>query len=104
MISPCRGQPTSRVCGRVTRHEIDLPLELGPTKIVPYVLGEAAFWGEDLNGDSFSRFYGQTGVRASLPMWRADPTVQSELFNLNGLAHKMVFEVEAFYRRRPIRT
>ena len=80
-----------------TRHEIDLPLELGPTKIVPYVLGEAAYWGEDLNGDEVTRLYGQAGVKASLPMWRADPTVSSELFNLNGLAHKVVFEAEAFY-------
>jgi len=80
----------------VTRQEIDLPLELGPTKVVPYVLGEAGFWGEDLSGDSFSRFYFQTGVKASLPFWRADPTVQSELLNVNGLAHKVVLEAEAF--------
>ncbi len=80
----------------ITRHEIDLPLELGPTKVVSYALGEAGFWGEDLNGDSLSRFYFQTGIKASLPMWRADPTVRNELLNLNGLAHKVVWEVEAF--------
>ncbi len=80
-----------------TRQEIDLPLELGPTKVVPYVLGEAAFWGEDVNGDEVTRLYGQAGVKASLPMWRADPTARNELFNVNGLAHKIVFEAEAFY-------
>jgi hypothetical protein len=80
-----------------TRHEIDLPLELGPTKIVPYVLGEAAYWGQDLNGDDITRLYGQAGVKASLPMWRSDPRIRSELFNLNGLAHKVVFEAEAFF-------
>ena len=79
-----------------TRHEIDLPLELGPTKVVPYLLGEAAYWGEDVNGEDVTRVYGQAGVKASLPMWRADPTVRSELWNLNGLAHKVVFEAEAF--------
>jgi hypothetical protein len=80
-----------------TRHELDLPLELGPTKVVPYVLGEAAFWGQDVNGTEVTRLYAQAGVKASLPMWRADPTIRNELLNLSGLAHKVVFEAEAFY-------
>jgi hypothetical protein len=80
-----------------SRHEIDLPLELGPTKIVPYVLGEAAYWGQDLDGEDMTRLYGQAGVKASLPMWRSEPGIRSELFNLNGLAHKVVFEAEAFF-------
>jgi len=37
---------------------------------------------------------GQAGVRASLPIWRVDPSVQSVLWNLNGLAHKVVFSSE----------
>lgn len=80
-----------------SRQEIDLPLEAGPVKVVPYLLGEAAYWGEDLTGDSLTRFYGQGGVKASLPMWAADSTIQSELLNLNGLAHKVVWEAEYFY-------
>jgi hypothetical protein len=80
-----------------TRHELDLPLQVGPTKIVPYVLGEAAHWGQDLTGEELSRTYVQGGVKASLPVWRADPQVSSELFNLNGMAHKITYEVEAFY-------
>jgi lipopolysaccharide export system protein LptA len=78
-----------------TRHELDLPLDAGPVKVVPYVLGEAAYFGSDLGGNDVTRLFGQAGVRASLPMWRSDPTVQSELFNLNGMAHKIVFEAEA---------
>jgi lipopolysaccharide export system protein LptA len=81
----------------ITRQSLDLPLQAGPVKVVPYVLGEVGFWGEDLTGDSTSRAYGQAGVRASLPMWRVDPNVRSELFNLNGLAHKIVWEADAFY-------
>jgi len=80
-----------------TRHEIDLPLEAGPAKVVPYILGEAAYWGEDLNGQDLLRGYAQAGVKASVPVWRADPTVSSELFNLTGLAHKITFEGELFY-------
>lgn len=77
-----------------TRHEIDLPFQLGPFKIVPYGLGEFAHWGADVNGDDLQRLYGQAGVRASLPVWRVDPGVQNHLFNVNGLAHKVVFDAE----------
>ncbi len=80
-----------------TRQELDLPLDVGPVKVVPYVLGEAAHWGEDLSGEELTRVYGQAGIRASLPFWRVDPAVQSQLLNLNGLAHKITFETDAFY-------
>ena len=77
-----------------TRHEIDLPFQLGPFKMVPYALGELAHWGENLNGDDVQRAYGQMGVRASVPIWKVNPTAESELLNVHGLAHKIVFDVE----------
>ncbi|MGE0758783.1 MAG: organic solvent tolerance protein OstA, partial [Pirellulaceae bacterium] len=80
-----------------TRQELDWPVQLGAVKVVPYVLGEAAHWGEDLTGNELTRYLGQTGVRASLPFWRVDPMVQSTLFNLNGLAHKVLLETEFLY-------
>ncbi len=82
-----------------TRQEIDLPVDLGPVKIVPYLLAEAAYWGSDLNQQELSRVYGQGGIRASLPMWTADSNVKSELLNLNGLAHKVTWEAEYFYAK-----
>ena len=42
------------------------------------------------------RHFGQAGARASLPIWRVDPTLQSDLLNLNGLAHKVTLEAECF--------
>ncbi len=77
-----------------TRQEIDLPLELGPFKIVPYALGEVAHWGKDRTGDDLQRAYAQAGVRASLPIWKVDPYVHSDLWNLRGLAHKVVFDLD----------
>jgi hypothetical protein len=38
--------------------------------------------------------YGSLGVRGSLEFWRVFPEVHSENFNLNGLAHKMVFDAD----------
>lgn len=85
----------------VTRQEIDLPIDLAPygvpAKVVPFVLGEFAHWGEDLTGNDLQRAYLHAGVRASAPFWKINPNVRDELFNLNGLAHKVVFDAEASY-------
>jgi hypothetical protein len=84
-----------------TRQELDLPLDFAgqavPLKVVPYVLGEVAHWGEDLTGEDLQRAYVHTGVRASLPMWAVNPNVRDPLFNLNGLAHKVVYDAEVSY-------
>lgn len=80
-----------------SRQELDLPFQAGPVRVVPYVLGDATYWQEVLSGDDITRLMGQTGLRASLPMWRVDPSVHSTLFNVNGLAHKMTFDGELLY-------
>ncbi|HMP77988.1 MAG TPA: hypothetical protein PKD54_00920 [Pirellulaceae bacterium] len=80
-----------------TRHELQLPLQLGPTKIVPYALGDVTYWQEDLNQNDLLRGFGQVGLRTSLPFWRVDPTIQSTLWNVNGLAHKVTYEADFLY-------
>lgn len=95
-FSPLPGEVDRQGLRAAARNEIDLPLEAGPVKVVPYVLGEAAYWGSDVNDQEASRLYGQAGVRASLPLWRANPNIQSELFNLNGLTQKVVLDIDAF--------
>jgi hypothetical protein len=72
-----------------SRQEVDWPVQLGAVKVVPYALGEVANWGEDLQHDDFNRAYGIVGLRASLPFWAVDPTIQSDLFNVHGVAHKI---------------
>ncbi len=80
-----------------TFQELALPIQAGPVKVVPYVSGEAAHYGEATDGDELTRLLGQAGMRASLPMWRVDPSVQSSLLNVRGLAHKIEFTGEYFY-------
>lgn len=77
-----------------TRHEISYPFQLGAVKVVPFVLGEAAYWGENIYGEDTGRLYGQAGVRANLPMWQYYD-FHSRLFNVNGVMHKVDFDVEA---------
>ncbi len=81
----------------ISRNEIDLPVELGPVKIVPYLLGELGYWGEDLQGNELTRAYYQAGIRATLPMWAVDCEAESELWNVHGLAHKVEFQAEYFH-------
>ena len=77
-----------------TRHQFEAPFELGGLKLAPYVMGEAAYWGDSLTGDPLSRLYGRGGVRASVSFQRVFPLIQSDIFNLNGLAHKSVIDGE----------
>ncbi len=96
-FSPLPAEVTQEGMRAVSRNEIDLPVELGPVKVVPYLLGEVGYWGNDLQGEEVTRMYGQGGIRASMPIWKADPNINSELFNLKGLTHKIVLEADAFY-------
>ncbi len=80
-----------------SRQEINVPLQLGPTKVVPYALTDVTYWQEALDNNDLFRVGGQVGVRASLPVWKVDPTVQSELLNVNGLTHKVTFDMDASF-------
>src|SRR5262249_37853366 len=98
-VLPWEGNPNSIHEGDrlATRHELDLPFALGVFKFDPYVVGELAHWGENLNFTDQSRAYGAGGIRASGPMWTVNPAIESTLFNVHGLAHKVVFEADVSY-------
>lgn len=95
---PWEAPPSTTRAGErlITRHELDAPFSLGIFKFTPYVLGELARWGENLAFQPENRAYGAAGMRASTSMWTANPLIQSELFNVNGIAHKAVFETDVF--------
>jgi len=77
-----------------TLHEIDLPFSAGPFRIVPYAVGRASWWSRAIEHDDEDRLWGAAGARASLPLWRVYPCVENDLFNVHGLAHKIVFSVD----------
>ena len=89
---------STRTGGRyATRHEIDFPFAVGAVKVNPYALGELAHWDEALDFNDANRAYGALGMRASLPFWSVNPLVESSLFNVHGLAHKVVLETDVAY-------
>jgi lipopolysaccharide export system protein LptA len=80
-----------------TRQELAAPLTAGIFKIVPFLSGEAGFYGEAADGDELTRLTGQAGIRGSLPARRIYPGAQSSLLNIQGLAHKIDLRGEIFY-------
>lgn len=70
--------------------ELSLPFALGAFRIVPYGVLDLAHYTRDLTGNSESRIYGGGGLRGSVPFTRLYPDTQSELFNVNGIHHKIV--------------
>lgn len=72
----------------MTRHQVDAPFSLGPVNLRPFAMGEAAYWEEGLQGDEIDRFVFNGGVEAHVSATKVMPFVRSDLFNLNGLAHK----------------
>lgn len=74
-----------------TKHQLDVPFNLGPVVVVPYALGEVTHWEEDPVGDQLTRLYGSAGLRSSVLFTKFMPGVQSDIFNLNGLVHKSLF-------------
>jgi hypothetical protein len=80
-----------------TRHELGLPLSLGPVRVVPFALGELGYWDEDRDAAEVQRAYGQVGIRGSLPFWSVNPGVRSLLWNVNGVAHKVTLDAEFFW-------
>jgi hypothetical protein len=79
--------------------ELDVPLAAGPVKVAPYGILELTDYTKDLNGNETGRVYGAGGVRASLPLSRLYDDVSSELLNLRGLYHKVVFGADYRYAR-----
>ena len=78
----------------MTRHQLTLPFDVGPVRVVPYAQGELAFWQEGLDGNDISRAYGTAGIRGSMMMAKFMPYVRSDIWGLNGLAHKMIFDFD----------
>src|SRR5262249_9679771 len=60
------------------------------TKVVPFGTLDVAAYTNGADGNAHGRFYVGGGARASLPFSRLYPDVQSELFNVQGIYHKVV--------------
>ncbi|MBY0457946.1 MAG: LPS assembly protein LptD, partial [Gemmataceae bacterium] len=79
--------------------ELSAPFALGPVKVAPYGVLQLTEYTSDLTGNEIGRVYGGGGARASLPFARLYDEVDSELLNLRGLYHKVIFGANYRYAR-----
>lgn len=78
-----------------SNHEVDLPLNFGNiVRVIPYVQGQAVGWDNQINGSAVGRVWGAAGARADIMAWRRYPDVESDLFNVHGINHKVTFEAD----------
>jgi hypothetical protein len=78
------------------RQELSLPFDLGPLRLDPYGVLDTTAYTKDLTGEGVGRLYGGGGARGSVTLSRIYPDAASELFNLNGLNHKVTLHADYF--------
>jgi hypothetical protein len=79
------------------RAELDMPMQIGKVKVVPFVAGTMAYedllgFRTDIDGTAGRAdkdiWIGEAGARASLqPFWKVYPNVKSRLWDLDQLRH-----------------
>jgi hypothetical protein len=74
--------------------QAEVPFSLGPMRFSPYGMWDLAGYSSDLAGQPVGRSWEAAGMRASVPFTHLYRNASSELFNISGLNHKMVFNVD----------
>lgn len=77
-----------------TTHEIDMPLDLQFLRVVPYAQGQLIGWDNQLDYNALGRAWGGAGARVNVMAYRYFHNVNSEVWNVHGLAHKVNFDVD----------
>jgi lipopolysaccharide assembly outer membrane protein LptD (OstA) len=78
------------------REELDYPIDAGPFKLVPYVLGRYTGYSNSPEGGAKNRVLGGLGAKITTEFWKVDDTVESDLFDLHRLRHVIEPEVNLF--------
>jgi hypothetical protein len=74
-----------------TAHEVDVPINFGALRVVPYAQGQLVGWDNQIAGQPVGRAWGGVGARADIMAWKRYPDVESELMNVHGFNHKIDF-------------
>lgn len=82
--------------------ELSWPFYLGPVKMAPYGLLDLTYYTQDLTGEDAGRIYYGLGARASMPLTRIYPDIESTLFNISGINHKILLTGNYLYARSNI--
>ncbi len=93
------GWTTGDVLRGDTRQEIDMPLQLGDVKVVPYLTGRVTAWDaafpEGASGNP-TRLWGSAGFRSSMQFWHVYDDVESQFFDVHRIRHVIEPQFNAF--------
>lgn len=80
----------SKTTGRAdTRQEIDVPLIMGPVKLLPFGVGRLSYWSDTPDESSQGRAWGEAGFTATTHIWRVYDQVENRLWDLHQIKHIM---------------
>lgn len=79
------------------RAEIDLPLQLGLVKLLPYFSARGSAWDDSPTSGGQQRYFLTAGFRAGSQFWRVYDNVKSRLWDLHRLRHIIQPEIHAFW-------
>ncbi len=93
------GWTTDQVLRGDSRHELDLPIQVGDAKITPYVTGRVTAWDTafpEPNSGNTVRLWGAGGFRSSMEFWNVYDDVESTFWDLHRMRHVIEPEFTLF--------
>ncbi len=86
--------------GAVTRYhsrqELDLPFDLGPLRLAPFVVAGGTSWDDSPEHGGIRRNLGMLGIRGSTYLSRVYPDAKSSLFDIDGVRHIIKPDITAW--------
>lgn len=95
------GLPRRYVNRADSRHELAVPLQFGPVKVVPFAVGRLTAYDDEFSdisdqGDNF-RLFGAVGMTVSTQFQRVNNAVENRLFDLHRMRHIIEPRLTAWY-------
>jgi hypothetical protein len=78
------------------RQEVSRPVNAGPFKVVPYVVGRLTSYTDSPESGSVHRLFGAVGARVGTAFWRTFDRVESRLFDVHRVRHVVEPELNVF--------
>jgi len=79
-----------------SRQEIDLPLDLGPVRFVPFATVRSSSWDDSPRDGGLTRGMAIGGVRGSMYLSKESKGMTSTMFDIDGLRHIIKSDIVAW--------
>ncbi len=79
-----------------TRQELDMPIDIGPVRFVPFAAGRGTAWDDSPHDGGLARGFGIVGVRGSSYFTRVYPQTRSSMFDVDGIRHIIKPDITAW--------